>query len=96
MFSMSRGTVIAAILILIGMSMMNSGCTGSQQRGIKSFKSNVAGGLDRTVTVYDYNGKAIREWKGKIDMSDATNETDFIVDGKRVVIHGGITVIEER
>ena len=73
-----------------------TGCTGSQQRGLKSFKANVTGGLNRTVTLYDYNGKEIRKWSGKIDISESQVETDFLVDGKKVVIHGGITVIEEQ
>ena len=72
-----------------------SGCTGKQQRGIKSIKSNWTGGLNRVITLYDYNGKPIRTWKGNIDMSDSEKETDFILNGNRVVIHGGITVVEE-
>ena len=84
-------SAILAITILA-----STGCTGSQQRGLKSFKANVAGGLNRTITLYDYNGKEIRKWSGKIDISESQVETDFLVDGKKVVIHGGITVIEEQ
>ena len=73
-----------------------TGCTGNQERGIKNIKSNWTGGLNRTITLYDYNGKAVRTWEGKIDMSDSVNETDFIVNGKRVIIHGGIVVAEEK
>ena len=79
--------IFAIILSLT--AVLATGCTGSQQRGIKSFKSNMVGGLDRTITVYDYNGKPIKQWIGK-------TETDFIVDGKKVVIHGGITIVEEK
>ena len=84
-----------SLAILIFMSLL-TGCTGNQQRGIKSFKSNIVGGLNRSVTLYDYSGKEIRKWEGKIDIADSQIETDFIVDGKKVVIHGGITVIEEK
>ena len=96
MFRLSKMMMIGFLLALIGTSLVNGGCTGSQQRGLKSFKANVAGGLDRTVTLYDYNGKQIRQWNGKIDISESQVETDFLVDGKKVVIHGGITVIEEK
>ena len=96
MFGIGRTAMVGLILAIIGLSLVNGGCTGSQQRGLKSFKANVAGGLDRTVTLYDYNGKQIRQWNGKIDISESQVETDFLVDGKKVVIHGGITVIEEK
>ena len=86
--------IFAIILSLT--AALATGCTGSQQRGIKSFKSNMVGGLDRTVTVYDYNGKPIKQWIGKIDIAESETETDFIVDGKKVVIHGGITIVEEK
>lgn len=77
-------------------SVLFTGCTGEQKRGIKSIKSNWTGGLKRVVTLYDYNGKVVQRWQGNIDMSDSEKETDFILNGnKRVVIHGGITVIEE-
>ena len=86
--------IFAIILSLT--AVLATGCTGSQQRGIKSFKSNMVGGLDRTVTVYDYNGKPIKQWIGKIDIAESETETVFIVDGKKVVIHGGITIVEEK
>lgn len=68
---------------------------GSVRRFTKGLESNWSGGLDRTVILYDYNGKPIKSWSGKIDMSEATDETDFLVNGRRVIIHGGIAVIEE-
>ena len=83
------GALLVSVLLI-------SGCTGTQERGLKNIKSNWTGGLNRTITVYDYNGKPIKTWEGKIDISDAKDETDFIVDGKRIIIHGGITVIEEK
>lgn len=86
--------LIASAITALAITM--TGCTGSQERGIKNIKSNWTGGLNRTITLYDYNGKAVRTWEGKIDMSESVNETDFIVNGKRVIIHGGIVVAEEK
>ena len=83
------GALIVSVFLM-------AGCTGTQERGLKNIKSNWTGGLNRTITVYDYNGKPIKTWEGKIDISDAKDETDFIVDGKRIIIHGGITIIEEK
>lgn len=90
---MKKALIATAITIL---AITVTGCTGSQERGIKNIKSNWTGGLNRTITLYDYNGKAVRTWEGKIDMSESVNETDFIVNGKRVIIHGGIVVAEEK
>lgn len=80
----------------IAFAILATGCTGSQQRKIKNIESNWTGGLDRTVTVYDYNGKPIKSWSGKIDIAKSENETDFIVNDKRIIVHGGITIIEEK
>ena len=90
---MKKALIATAITVL---AITVTGCTGSQERGIKNIKSNWTGGLNRTITLYDYNGKAVRTWEGKIDMSESVNETDFIVNGKRVIIHGGIVVAEEK
>ena len=89
-----KKALIAAVITVLAINV--TGCTGSQERGIKNIKSNWTGGLNRTITLYDYNGKAVRTWEGKIDMSESVNETDFIVNGKRVIIHGGIVVAEEK
>lgn len=86
--------IIIATIVIAGLTV--TGCTGSQKRGLKSFESNMAGGLNRTITLYDQTGKEIRHWTGKIDISDSPTETDFMIDGKRVIIHGGISVIEEK
>ena len=73
-----------------------TGSTASFDREVKSFSSNWNGGLNRTVTVYDYNGGKIKSWSGKFDVSESENEVYFDdSDGKRVIIHGGIVVNEE-
>lgn len=89
----SKKSIVSALALS---ALVVSGCTGTQERGIKNIKSNWTGGLNRTVTLYDYNGKPIRSWEGKIDMSESVHESDFIVNNKRVIIHGGIVVAEEK
>ena len=81
------GIIVAFVFMLLN--------TGRMQRTTKSIKSNIMGGVQRTATLYDYSGNVIKRWSGKIDMSDSERETDFIVDGNRVIIHGGIAVIED-
>ena len=81
-------TVVAALGVALG------GCA-SCSRGMKSWESNLSGGLERKVTLYSTTGEVIDAWEGKIDISESEEEVLFDLDGKRTVIHGGITVIQE-
>lgn len=89
---MKKAMIIAVticIVLLGGVFVFN---TSSTQRQMKSLRSDIGG-----VTVYDYNGKEIRHWTGKFDVSESESETYFDdEDGKRVVIHGGIVINEEQ
>ena len=70
---------------------------GSRDRWLKDFTADVRGGLKRTVTVYSYSGAPIKQWQGKIDLSASTNEVNMIIDNdKRVIIQGGVVVVEEQ
>ena len=71
-----------------------SGCAGIS-RGLKSLGSDISGGLQRTVTVYDYNGNEVKSWSGKIDADNMEDRTVFDLDGKRTIIRGGIVIIQE-
>ena len=68
---------------------------GSVKRFSKSMESNLDGGLPRIVTVYDEHGHLLRQWRGKIDVANNTNVLDFIYNGRRIIIQGGIAVVEE-
>lgn len=82
---------VLSIVTIIGMT----GCA-SIDRDLKSLSSDIVGGIDRTVTVYDYNGNVIQSWSGKFDVSSSETEVYFDdEDGKRVIIHGGIVINEE-
>ena len=52
--------IIAATFICMLLIGSLCGCAGFQ-RGIKSIGSNITGGLNRTVTVYSYDGKKLGE-----------------------------------
>lgn len=80
---------IAMALFMVSLMIARTG------REIKSTFSDLTGGLDRTVTVYDYNGEAIKSWTGHFDVSESENEVYFDLNGKRVIIHGGIVINEE-
>lgn len=84
---------IALVLILITIFML-TGCA-SMERDMKTITSDWGGGLNRTVTVYDYTGNPIQSWTGKIDISESENEVWFDLNGKRTVIQGGIIIVQE-
>ena len=86
--------ILSVILVAICFYAM-SGC-GSCKRMVKNIDSDIKAGVDRTATLYDYNGNAIRKWEGKIDMSSSHLETYLLIGEKRVIIHGGIMVVEEK
>lgn len=92
--TLKRILQVGFVSIILGMVVLLRGCS-SLNRGIKSLKSDIVGGIDRTVTVYDYNGKEINSWSGKFDVSNSENEVYFDINGKRIIIHGGIIINEE-
>lgn len=87
--------VIALAVLLTMVCMMLAGCTEAWERNKKSIASNWTGGLNRTVSVYSYDGDLIKSWSGKFDVSDSENEVYFDLNGKRVIIQGGIIINEE-
>ena len=82
--------MFAAVVLAVSMT----GCA-SFSRSLKSTASDFTGGLNRTVTVYDYNGEEIKSWSGRFDVSESENEVYFDLNGKRIIIHGGIVINEE-
>lgn len=87
----TAGLATVGVVALCGMY----GCS-SFSRGMKSIKSDVSGGIERTVTLYDYNGKEIKSWHGKFDIESNDQEIFFDDEqGKRVIIQGGIVMSEE-
>lgn len=85
---------IAVFALLVVMVLSLTGCA-SWNRMWKSFGSDISGGLNRTVTVYSYDGDVLGQWSGKFDVSESEQETYFDVNGKRIIIQGGIVINEE-
>lgn len=74
-----------------------TGCE-SCSREMKSIKSDMGGGLNRTVSVYSYDGDLIKSWTGKFDVAENPNKNQVYFDnqnGKRIIIDGGIIINEE-
>ena len=87
-------TLLIAGILICSIVCLATGCASSR-RYLKSMSSEITNGLNRTVTVYDYDGKPIKEYSGKFDVSESENEVYFDINGKRVIIHGGIVINEE-
>lgn len=93
-FGFAVGICVIVFVVIVGVVALLG--TSTAQRTLKSVSSDFGGGLNRTVTVYDYSGNEIRSWTGKFDVSESENEVYFDnEDGKRVIIHRGIVINEE-
>ena len=87
----TAGLATVGVVALCGLC----GCA-SCSRSMKTINSDVNGGLERTVTLYDNNGKEIKSWRGKFDIESNDQEIFFDDEqGKRVIIQGGIVMSEE-
>lgn len=87
-------TVVFVMIFIVIIIVLNK---ASVQRALKSINSEYSGGLDRTVTVYDYDGNEITSYTGKIDIEDTETggKVKFDLDGKRTIIYGGIVIVQE-
>ena len=85
------GLTLAVTVALVTAILGSQGC----QRSIKSFRSDFGGGIERTVTLYDYDGDVLGEWHGTFDLDEGDQEVFFDLDGKRTIINGGIVVVQE-
>lgn len=82
-------------LIIGTMVLSLTGCS-SCQRARKSLRSDIDGGLNRTITVYDYSGNVLRQYNGKFDVQQSESRVYFDdQNGKRVIIYNAIVVNEE-
>lgn len=95
----NRGIGIAGgIICLLGLVMFTYGIynTESVQRELKTLSSDLNGGLNRTLTVYDYTGNEIKSYTGKFDISNNDQGViRFDINGKRHLVYNGIVIVDE-
>ena len=96
MHRFTRRHAIVAFIVCAVLGLYVIFNTGSVNLYRKNLQADIRGGLNRTVTVYSNTGVPIRTWKGKIDLAPNGNLVNMLIDGdKRIVIKGGITIVEE-
>lgn len=85
----------AAVLISISGIGLFSNCQGCS-RDIKNISSEI-NGLNRRITLMNCVGDTIKTWEGRyLINSDSANGYYFDDEnGKRITVHGGITITEE-
>lgn len=94
---MKRIYLILMVVAIILSSILLTSCE-SCSRQMKSINSDLSGGLNRRIEVYDYNGKLIKTYEGRVDIGvspEGSGEILFDLNGKRTIINGGIVIIDE-
>lgn len=90
--------IAGGFLGLLGVMMFTYGIynTESVQRELKTLSSDLNGGLNRTLTVYDYTGNEIKSYTGKFDISNNDQGViRFDINGKRHLVYNGIVIVDE-
>lgn len=78
--------ILMASLVL-GMSFLCVGCA-SWKRAIVDMKSDIGGGLDRTINVYTADGELMATYSGKIDLEMTEGGyVKFDFEGKRYIYY---------
>lgn len=86
------------IIMIVIMSILCTALCGcaSLERDCKSCKSDLSGGLDRIVIVYNLNGEEMARYEGKIDLATKDGCIQFEYNGKRIVWYNAIVSILEK
>lgn len=85
-----------ALIALAFVAVCGLGGCASCSRSIKTFESDVSGGMQRPVYVYTNPGELLTTYEGKIDIQYDDNRTLFDLDGRRYTINDGIVIVEEQ
>lgn len=81
--------IVTAVTCLIGIGVVAC-CLNSAgvKRMSKDIKSDLSGGLSRTVTVYTADGEVLKTYKGKIDLETTEGGiVKFDLNGQRIMYY---------
>ena len=78
---------VLILCLTLGLSFTSVGCA-SWDRFKVDMKSDVGGGLERTINVYTADGKLMKTYSGKIDLEMTSGGyVKFDLDGKRYIYY---------
>lgn len=83
------------IVLLVLAILTLCGCA-SLERDCKSCKSELSGGLNRIVVVYDMNGNEMARYEGKLDLATEDGCVQFEFEGKRIIWYNAIVSVIEK
>ncbi len=86
--------LLLAVGVLMLFSLTLSSCTERQRKNLKHMKSDIIG-LKRKITLYDCNGKVIRQWEGRFKVETIGAYVSFIDDDGKDIKISGTVVVEE-
>ena len=91
---MKKKLIVIAIALMIVTPL--AGCS-SCERWKKDMRSDLSGGLERIVTVYNANGEVLKTYEGKIDL-EATNGgiVKFDLNGQRIMYYNCYVEVIEK
>lgn len=83
--------IVIALVLVVALAVglfWYFGNTASGQRALTDQKSELAGGLDRVVTIYTANGDVIAQYSGKIDIeANDGGYVKFDYEGNRYIYY---------
>ena len=87
---MGKNNILKKLRFLLGLILClgMTGCTAQWERSVTDFKSNINGGMQRTITVYMADGKELATYEGKIDIdTNGGGYVKFDFNGKRYIYY---------
>ena len=86
------------LLVMTVATILTLTSCASAERNMKDLKSELSGGLNRTVNVYSMTGELIKSVEGKIDIeeSDSNDKVKFELDGKRYIYYNCMIEVIEK
>ena len=89
--------LVIGLTIIVGIFYLLFTCNCSScERSMKSCSSDIGGGLDRIVNVYDYQGEKIATYEGQIDIQANNTKVLFDLDGKRYIYYNCLVEVIEK
>jgi hypothetical protein len=93
---LKRLSIVATIAIIIFALLFMTNCS-SCDRCAKDIGSDLSGGLNRIINIYDLNGNIIITYEGKIDLEpNDSGVVKFELDGKRYMYYNAFVEVIEK